>query len=112
MDFNAVEAQGHEWSAGYAVAYLHSGRARSNLRLLVSSDDESKVILNGVRVHQKTTAWWSEDGGDVVDNINLNEGMNTLVFKVVNHEGEWRGKIHIYDEFGMPPDGVHISAQR
>ena len=46
---------------------------------------------------------------DTVPNVTLNAGLNVLVFKVVNEEGQWQGAIHFVDAQGNPVRGLEMS---
>jgi hypothetical protein len=47
IDFNAVVAQLTEHSVAYAVCYIRAESEQHGLQMLVGSDDEAKVYLNG-----------------------------------------------------------------
>ena len=109
IDFNVILGHVAKGSVAYAVCYLRSEVEQRGLRMLVGSDDEAKVYLNGKLVHKY--AFW---GGlvadqDMVKDLTLNAGLNVLVFKVVNELGPWQGSIRFTDAQGNPLKGIHVT---
>ena len=51
IDFNALLGQETTQSVAYAVCYLQSEAEQRGLQMLVGSDDEAKVYLNGKQVY-------------------------------------------------------------
>ncbi len=88
VDFNAVLAQVAARSVAYAVCYLESERARSDLWLQVSSDDEAKVYLNGDEIYRCRVRRRLE-ALDTAGPVSLKAGSNVLVLKVADEEKEW-----------------------
>jgi hypothetical protein len=90
----------------YAVCYLRSKNLLEGLQMLVGSDDESKVYLNGKEIYKSVETRICVPDQDKVPGITLNAGLNVLVFKVVNEEGGWGGTIRLVDARGNPIKGV------
>jgi WD40 repeat protein len=114
IDFNRILghqrfADGVTQSVAYAVCYLRSETEQRGLQMLVGSDDEAKVYLNGEHVHRSALprAWVADQ--DRVPDITLNAGLNSLVFKVVNEFGEWKGSIRFTDVQGNPVKGIKVT---
>ena len=106
IDFNAILGHKTERSVAYAVCYIHSEAAQSGLDMLVGSNDQSKLYLNGKQIHQCAFSRnWVPDQ-DSVPNVTLNAGLNTVVFKVVNDTTEWLGSIRFTDARGQPVKGI------
>jgi WD40 repeat protein/serine/threonine protein kinase len=109
-DFNDILGQVTEHSVAYAVCYLWSETDQRGLQLLVGSDDESKVYLNGKEIYKSLeTRIFDVDQQDTVANVTLNAGLNVLVFKVVNEEGGWQGAIRFVDAQGNPVEGTKVT---
>ena len=51
IDFNALLGHETTQSVAYAVCYLRSEAEQRGLQMLVGSDDEAKVYLNGKQVY-------------------------------------------------------------
>jgi hypothetical protein len=114
LDLNGVLGQVTEWSAAYAVCLLESDRARHDLFIQVTSDDQAKVYLNGQRVYEFRSprslvrvAAWPQGGLDTAP-VALCHGVNVLVFKVVNETGNWEACIRLVDEDGLPAQGIDV----
>jgi hypothetical protein len=107
LDFNGVLGQVTNRSVAYAVCYLHSDRGRDNLRLEVGSDDLAKVYLNGEKVYGNELAR-ALNRLDTSKPFELQQGVNVLVFKVVNGTGDWEGCIRLVDGDGLPVQGIQV----
>ena len=89
-------------------ALVRSETEQHGLRMLVGCDDEAKVYLNEKQIH-KFAFWGGLDADqDTVPDIVLREGLNVLVFKVVNEAGNWKGSIRFTDALGNPVDGITV----
>jgi WD40 repeat protein/serine/threonine protein kinase len=109
IDFNEIQGHQTERSVAYAVCYIRSEVARRGLQMLVGSDDEAKVYLNGKPIHKSGLSRnWMPDQ-DTVPDIALQEGVNVLVFKVVNEVGGWQGSIRFTDAQGNPVQGIKVT---
>jgi WD40 repeat protein/serine/threonine protein kinase len=95
LDFNAFLGNVTVDSIAYAVCYILSDQERRNLRLLVGSDDQSKIYLNGTEVYRYGGTRSLGVDQDSREGITLKQGTNILVFKVVNEADEWKGCIRI-----------------
>ena len=103
-----------EWSAAYAVCFLESDRARHDLFIQVTSDDQAKVYLNGQKVYEFRSprslvrvAAWPQGGLDTAP-VALCHGVNVLVFKVVNETGNWEACLRLIDAEGRPAEGIRV----
>ncbi|MBI1176851.1 hypothetical protein GC207_05375 [bacterium] len=109
INFNKLVGAVTEDSIGYAVAYVHSEFHRTGLVLHVGSDDLAKLYLNGKEVYRNLEGRaWSEDV-DAVQGIELQAGLNVLVFKVVNHTQGWAGSVWISDANERPVPGIRVT---
>jgi hypothetical protein len=109
IDFNAMLGRVTPLSVAYAVCYIRSETEQRGLRMLVGSDDEAKVYLNGKQVHKSPFARGFVADQDTVPDIALNTGLNVLVFKVVNETADWQGSIRLTDAQGNPVKGIKVS---
>jgi WD40 repeat protein len=109
IDFNATLGQVTTQSVAYLVCYLRSEAAQGGLQMLVGSDDEAKVYLNGKEVYKCPfpRSFYAEQ--DKVPDIALNAGLNVLVFKVVNETEDWQGSIRFTDAQGNPVKGIKMT---
>ena len=109
IDFNALLGQETTQSVAYAVCYLRSEAEQRGLQMLVGSDDEAKIYLNGKQVYTNAfpRPFYAEE--DKVPDIALNAGLNVLVFKVVNETRDWKGSIRFTDAQGNPVKGIKVT---
>ncbi|MEW6161581.1 MAG: hypothetical protein AB1813_29470, partial [Verrucomicrobiota bacterium] len=95
----------------YAVSFLWAETELSDLVLKVASDDQAKIYLNGRCVYEYRQLRILSMGEDSVAGIALAKGMNTLIFKVVNHRGAWQGSVRFTDKFGQPAKGFRAQVE-
>jgi len=110
IDFSAELGQMLHHSVAYAVCYIKSDREQLGLRLLVGSDDQSKVYLNEVEIYKAPIPRAFTPDQDTVPEVHLKAGLNVLVFKVVNEDWGWLGSIRFTDAAGKPVPGLHASS--
>ena len=109
IDFNEIAGHETPHSVAYAVCYIRSETDQRGLRMLVSSDDEAKVYLNGKQIHTFPFSRGLLEDQDTVQDIALNAGLNVLVFKVVNEDFYWDGSIRFTDAQGNPVAGIKVT---
>jgi WD40 repeat protein/serine/threonine protein kinase len=108
IDFNALLGQQTPQSVAYAVCYIQSKAEQRGLQMLVGSDDQAKIYLNGKEVYRSLAprSFFAEQ--DEVPDIALHAGMNVLVFKVVNETLDWKGAIRLTDAQGNPVKAIRV----
>jgi len=109
IDFNAILEREPTYSVAYAVCYIRSEAEQHGLRMLVGSDDEAKVCLNGNQVHKSPFPRSFTPDVDEVPDIALKAGLNVLLFKVVNETYDWKGSIRFTDAQGNPVKGIQVT---
>jgi hypothetical protein len=107
VDFSAVLGQVVERSVAYAVCYIESDRARDGLWLQVGSDDQAKVYLNGREVYRNRVPR-PLLALDTVGPVELRQGINVLLFKVVNELEGWTFCARLVDDAGQPAQGIRV----
>ena len=95
FDFNDFLGAQTEDSVGYAVCYIIAP-GDMKLKMKTGSDDQAKVYLNGKAVLTQPDARALDKDQDTTD-VNLNKGINALVFKVVNEKMDWSGCVRFTD---------------
>ena len=98
FDFAVILGQVTEQSIGYAVAYLVADEEMKGLTLQMGSNDQGKVYLNGKELVKFTETRTVDKDQDQAQNVTLNKGVNTLVFKVINEMNNWQGCIRFTDK--------------
>jgi len=109
IDFNLILGRERTWSVAYAVCYIRSETEQGGLQMLVGSNDEAKVYLNGKQIHEAAFPRSFFADQDKVQDISLNAGLNVLVFKVVNEISSWQGSIRFTDAQGKPVKGIKVT---
>jgi len=106
LDFNEIFGDQRDFSVAYAVCYLASDREQTQLRIVLGSDDQEKLYLNGRQIHKRDLPRSFAADSDEIDGIELHRGTNVLVFKVLNTIADWQGSVRLMDKEGNPLKGV------
>jgi dipeptidyl aminopeptidase/acylaminoacyl peptidase len=109
IDFNALLGRTHARCVAYAVCYVKSPEAKKGLLLKVGSDDQSRVFLNGHLGYENRAARGLTLDEDTVAEVELEAGLNVVVFKVVNRDGPWEGSLRFTDQDGNPLRGLVVT---
>jgi tetratricopeptide (TPR) repeat protein len=109
IDFQSLYGSPSDYRVTYAVCYVHADTDR-NLLLRVGSDDQAKVYLNGREVYRSSEARPLALDEDEVP-LELRQGWNVLVFKVVNEHSGWAGSLHIVAKDGRPAEGLRFGVE-
>lgn len=107
FDFTAIMKTLNEREAGYAVTYIESEMEQSDVIMAVASNDEGRIYFNGVDIYvfgEPRTLMLDADKGKVT----LKKGLNVVVFKVINEQGNWQGAMRLLDKGGAPLKDVKI----
>ncbi|HYG76516.1 MAG TPA: CotH kinase family protein [Planctomycetota bacterium] len=102
VDFHAASGKQADFSACYLAAYLVCEKDFKDLKLKMGSDDQGKVWINGKDVLKYEGDRGAAPDQDNADNIVLNKGVNTLLFKVVNGAGGFQGILRFTHPDGTP----------
>ena len=109
FDFNDSLGVQTEDSVGYAVCYIESDADRNDVKLKVGSDDQCVVYLNGKEVLKVAEARALEKDQNTAE-VSLRQGVNVLVFKVVNEKIDWSGCARFTDENNRAVKGLKATA--
>jgi len=107
FDFTAMVKTLNEREAGYAVTYIESETEQSDVIMAVASNDEGRIYFNGVDIYvfgEPRTLMLDADKGKVT----LKKGLNVVVFKIINEQGNWQGAMRLLDKGGAPLKHVKI----
>lgn len=107
FDFNAVLKSQNDRAVGYVVAYLECEREIPNVVMAVGSNDQGRIYLNGVDIYAYTEARPLQPDADK-GKVTLKQGVNVVVFKVVNEQNSWQGSMRLLDLSGKPLKGVTV----
>ena len=107
FDFNAILKTVNDHSAGYMVTYIECETEKPDVIMAVASNDEGQIYLNGVDIYL-----FSEPRPLMLDadrgRVTLKQGVNVVVFKVINEQNSWQGAMRLLDKTGAPLKGVKI----
>jgi spore coat protein H len=102
LDAHAASGRQADFSAFYFVAYLVCEKDFKDLKLKMGSDDQGKVWINGKEVLKYEGDRGAAPDQDNADNVALNKGVNTIVFKVINGAGPSGGILRFTHPDGTP----------
>jgi hypothetical protein len=109
FDFAASVNTLGEKEAGYAVTYIECETEKPDVIMAVASNDQGRIYFNGVDIYI-----WSEPRGLVLDSekgrVTLKKGINVIVFKVINEQGNWQGAMRFLDKSGAPLRDLKIKS--
>jgi hypothetical protein len=109
IDFNKIlSAEGQSGVCVYAVAVLDSLDEKSDLTLLMGSNDQGKVYLNGKELVKFTEGRSLEKDSDKATGVTLKKGENVVVFKVINDSNNWQGTLRFTDKAGKPVSDLKL----
>jgi serine/threonine protein kinase/Flp pilus assembly protein TadD len=107
LNFERLYGSRSEHHVAYAVCYIRSAAARCDLVLRVGSDDQSLIYLNGEEVYRNTKARSLILDNEETRLLQLRQGTNVVVFKVVNQGGPGpHGSLHLVTRDGAAPEGI------
>ena len=108
LNINGLLGQDTDNSVAFAVTYVVADKEMKDLKLKVGSDDQAKVYLNGKEVFKFEEARAADKDQNTIENITLNEGVNVVVFKIVNEGGDWAGCLRFTDKGDQPIAGLKV----
>jgi hypothetical protein len=107
FDFAASVNTLGEKEAGYAVTFVECETEKQDVIMAVASNDQGRIYFNGVDVYI-----WSEPRTLVLDSekgrVTLKKGINVIVFKIINEQGNWQGAMRLLDKTGAPLNDIRI----
>lgn len=107
FDFAASVNTLGEKEAGYAVTYIECETEKPDVIMAVASNDEGRIYFNGVDIYV-----WSEPRTLTLDadkgRVTLKKGINVIVFKIINEQGNWQGAMRFLEKSGAPLKDLKI----
>lgn len=111
IDFNEIlKAEGEMNVAAYAVAYVDSPEEMKDVTLLMGSNDQGKVYLNGKELAKFTEGRSLEKDTEKAEGLTLKKGTNVVVLKVINEGNNWQGCVRLAGKDGKPVKGLAVKA--
>ena len=101
FDFNETLKAVNDHAAGYMVTYIECETEKPDVIMAVGSNDEGRIYFNGADIYvfsePRTLTLDAEKG-----KITLKKGLNVVVFKIINEQGNWQGAVRFLDKAGAP----------
>jgi quinoprotein glucose dehydrogenase len=88
FDFNAILKTVNDHVAGFVVTYIECDQAIPNVTMTLGSNDQGRLYLNGTDIYAFTEARTLELDADK-GRVTLNKGVNVVIFKITNEQGNW-----------------------
>jgi hypothetical protein len=107
FDFNAILKSANDRAMGYMVTYIECDQEMPGVIMALGSNDEGRLYLNGVDIYvfaEPRTLELDADKGRVT----LKKGVNAVVFKIFNEQGNWQGSMRFLDKSGIPLTNLKI----
>lgn len=108
FDVNELLGGMHENVTAYAVAYVVAAKAVTGAQLLMGSNDQGKVYLNGKEVVKFSDTRTLDPDTDKATGLTLKAGVNVVVFKVINENNNWQGCLRFTDAAGKNLPGLTL----
>ncbi len=107
VDINAALESIYDRSAGYLVAYVECSEEIPNVMMSVASNDQGRIYFNGKDIYAFTEARTLMLDGDK-GKVTLKQGVNVIVFKIINEQNSWQGAMRLTDLAGKPLKNVRV----
>jgi hypothetical protein len=107
VDFNAALKSANDHALGYMVTYIECDEEIPGVIMALGSNDEGRLYFNGVDIYifsEPRTLELDADKGRVT----LKKGLNVIVFKIFNEQGNWQGAMRFLDKSGAPLTNLKI----
>lgn len=109
VDFNeALKAESETNVAAYAVAYVEAADEVKDVTLLMGTNDQGKVFLNGKELAKFAEGRTLEKDTEKAEGLTLNKGTNVVVLKVINEANNWQGCVRLAGKDGKPVYGLTV----
>jgi hypothetical protein len=107
VDFNAILKTVNDHAIGYIVTYIECDHETPDVIMAVGSNDEGRIYFNGVDIYVFSEPRTLELDGDK-GRVTLKKGLNVIVFKILNEQGNWQGSMRFLDKAGAPLTNLKI----
>ena len=108
IDINTVLGTRNEDVLAYLVTYVVADKDMAGLTLAIGSNDQAKIWLNGKEVHKFAETRGIEQDSDKIPNMALKQGVNVIVFKVINQKNDWAAALRFLEKPGKPVTGLVV----
>ncbi len=109
INFNELLGEERERSVVYAVCYVQVPAPRKGLVIKIGSDAEARLYLNGQKIYDNWRVRSLRLDEDTISDVELQAGLNVVVFKVISGAWNWRGSLRFADMEDQPVQGITIT---
>lgn len=102
LDFNSIHGEQVEDCAAFALAYVIADAEIKGAQAVLGSDDQCILFVNGKEVFRFEEPRPYTPDEDVSDSFTLKQGVNTLLFVVVNEKIGFEGSVKLVDDKENP----------
>jgi hypothetical protein len=107
IDFNEFVGSQTDDSVAYVVTYIIADKEHTGVQMKSGSDDQCRIYLNGKLVVTQTKNRSLMRDADTAE-VNLQKGINVVVFKVVNEKGNWSGCLRFVGADGKAVENLKV----
>jgi hypothetical protein len=111
LDLNKASGTDNEDVVGYLVTYVVCDADMPDVTMLMGSNDQGKVYLNGKEILKNGDGRTLDKDSDKADKLTLNKGVNVIVFKVINEKNNWEACLRFKDKDGKPVTNFAVRLQ-
>jgi hypothetical protein len=108
FDFNALLKIENDRAAGFMVTYIECDKEMPDVTMAVASNDQGRIYLNGKDIYAFTEARTLDLDADK-GKVTLNKGLNVVVFKIINEQGNWQGAMRFLDNAPLKDLKIKLS---
>jgi len=107
FDFNQILKSANDRAMGFMVTYIECDQELPGVIMALGSNDEGRLYLNGVDIYVFAEPRTLEPDVDK-GRVTLKKGVNVVVFKIFNDQGNWQGSMRFLDKSGVPLTNLKI----
>lgn len=100
VDINEALGEPQDQGVAYLVAFVESPGEKKDVKVLMGSNDQGKVYLNGKEILKFSETRVLDRDTETAEKQTLNKGTNVIVFKVINESNNWQACLRFTDASG------------
>jgi hypothetical protein len=112
FDINEALGEPVDMGVAYLVTFVDSPDAKKDVTVLMGSNDQGKVYLNGKEILKFSETRVLDKDTEKAEKQTLNKGTNVIVFKVINESNNWQGCLRFTDAAGKPIKDLTVKTKQ
>jgi hypothetical protein len=112
VDINETLGEPVDQGIAYLVAFVESPDEKKDVTVLMGSNDEGKVYLNGKEILKFAETRVLDKDTEKAEKQTLNKGTNVVVFKVINESNNWQACLRFTDASGKPLKDLTVKTKQ